>query len=305
MAQKKWAEAESTLRESINMGRSQVGLGHPRAAIAVKGFAHLLRQRGKASEATQLYQEMLEAQKERPGFDPARRADAVLDFAEHLSKVAAAEKRPTLAPAALTNCRKIVVPRRKLGESLNLLGVAYFRAKQWPEAEDCFLEAVDVEPDLARTAPELRVQRVHNLAVSRIEQGRTTPDVRNYLAEVKQLTEALPAEKRPVPLAEIWITCAHLELMQEHLNDAAEQARLVVAHASQHPHFLLRAAGVLAHCAAMTSSDADQSDAYAREAIQVLRVALKAGLNPKMLQAAPELTHLRKHAEFQKLLEKK
>lgn len=80
--QDKFAEAEKTWRDCLALARKTVGLEFPRAVIPVDALGRMLAQRGRVTEARQLYKELLEAQEVRFKDRHPWRVTALLRYAE-------------------------------------------------------------------------------------------------------------------------------------------------------------------------------------------------------------------------------
>jgi tetratricopeptide (TPR) repeat protein len=303
IAQKHWADAEVTLRECIRIARTSDLLAHPRVTAAVSIFTQVLRQRGKHAEATALYQEVLQAQRDKFGPDTLLRGRTLLDFADHLDEVRAPAEQRVALQEAVSIFRKLPDGRRDLSDGLNQLGVAYFRDRQYRAAETCFQEAITVERELKTTVADRLKVRLTNLIEARLEQSQFSAELQPYFEEAERLCEQSPADQRSTQQFELRLQNSRWQRGRGQHVEAAAQARLAGQLAGNDPQRLYRVAAALAQCVPLAASSPAQSEEYAQEAITLLRQAVDHGFKDrKVLETDRDLAPLSGRSEFQQLL---
>ncbi len=304
-AQKKWPEAEVNLRECVAIGRIQTGIAHPKVAVAVDGLAAVLRQRGKGREATELFEELLQAQADRFGVDHVLRAETLIDFAEHLDKTGPAIKRFEVLQESIRIFHKAPTARPRLAESLNLLGVALYRAKDFGKAEECYREAIKVERSLEKPRPARLARQLNNLANSLFEQGQANAELKKQLDETTDLCKALSGEDRRIQLFDAELLQSRWHQHHKQPVEAAERISEAAQLAGNDSFKFYRVACAYAKCMPLVAGDENETDRYAKEAMAFLTKAVENGFkNRKLLTTEAALEPLRTRPEFKALLGK-
>jgi tetratricopeptide (TPR) repeat protein len=143
--QAKTKEAEARLVQCLRVARHSVGLDHPRAVIAVRSYAKLLKEQNRLGEAKALWDESLAANEKRFGPDNRWRffhlaPSAGLEAQCGNPSVAAARAREALRLLPRTRGKE----EQKIG-NLGEMGWALFRHQVDPAlAETCFRQAVQL-----------------------------------------------------------------------------------------------------------------------------------------------------------------
>jgi tetratricopeptide (TPR) repeat protein len=306
------AEAQALYEEALGIVEERVGLGHPKALIAVRNLTRVQQRRGLGKEAEAYYEKVLATYRERFGPASPFVADVLYDYADLLGPARRDRYEKVLQEAMDIYRAAEGLPRRRRGPCLNLLGVYRFREGNHAEAERLFRESLGVVSQQPYAPAALRVRVRGNAAHALLAQGKASGEVDTWLAEAEKLLPRVRAlERRDLAHGIVYSRCTYLRLARA---DHAEVARRLDDYCSTllPDHRRLPDVAVqFAQCLPLVDRDLKlaaeekvrlRAD-YCSRAVALLRRAWEKGFaNAAGWQNDPQLQPLRDREDFQQLL---
>jgi tetratricopeptide (TPR) repeat protein len=281
--QKKDAEAEPLFGACLTILRQTVGLGYPRASVAVLEYGIVLDRLGRSAEADNLFAETRAAQQARYGADHPVVAETLNYHADLLRERRDFDGSAALNEQALAIFRRHHdrFPPRGFARCLNNLAMGRAAQQRYVEAEQLLRESL---PLIAQRygAENVKVAIGHdNLAGVLIWQGKFTPEVYQHCQEALRITGRLPSllAERNTVVGDTQQTLGayyrHLGEIDKAVQTIRERRRLWAAD----PTKLFRLTCEMCGCA--RKAESARRAAYAAEADALFRQAVAKGLtNP-------------------------
>jgi tetratricopeptide (TPR) repeat protein len=306
------ADAQALYEEALGIVEERVGLGHPKALIAVRNLTRVQQRRGQQDKAEAYYEKVLGIYRERFGRTSPFVADVLYDYAELLGPQRRDRYEKFLREAAAIYRDAEGLPRKRRPQCLNALGVLRFQERNYAESERLFREALRVVRRQPFAPAALGVLVRSNAAHVHLTQGKASDEVAAWLTEAEKLLPRVRAvERRGLVHPVVLSRCAYLRLARRDHADVARRLGDYSATLSPDAGRWQDVAFELAQCLPLVERDDKLTteekgrlrEEYGARAVALLRRAWEKGW-PQAVgwENDPRLQSLRDREDYQQLL---
>lgn len=300
-------EAESNFRGALKIAREKAQLQHPRIGVLIKRYTTLMASQQRIMEAKALWDDFINAQRERFGDDNRFTAEAICQYGIFLREINDHDGARMALLMALPILERRPVDR-EYRIALNEMGLCT-QDSDPIAAESYFRRVLAASSDSPLTIQDFLTVR-NNLASALLDQQKWD-EAETILLEVQQQASQLSGQDqiRLVKGSLEFLTLVYLGKSVPTKASETIEARSHFANSKSEDLYLM--ATQLARCATLvTKIDGEldteqrtQQTAYIERALTNLREALAAGLkNVKRIKKENSFAIMHDHPEFQSIL---